>query len=223
LTTTSRRAIGVAGSAMLAAAGFGCVSLLVGLDRVGPFDSAIIAAVQSTESAGLTRLAEALSLLGSTGPVIALALLIAVVLFVKLGHRLELMLFAAALGGAAVWNRLLKAAFQRPRPDIHPLVAETGYSFPSGHTMAAFALYGAVLYLFWRHVPGKAGRSALIAACALPAAGIAVSRIYLGVHYPSDILGGLLAGGAWLGLCVCVYKRRSGQRNGHSSEQREAA
>lgn len=207
----------------LATAAFTGTALLIGADRVGPFDRAIIRVVQGWESPGLTGLAETLSRLGSTISVIALTLLLAVILYVSLKHRMELILFAAAVGGAGLLNKLLKAAFQRERPDIHPLVAETGFSFPSGHTMGAVALYGILAYLLWRHIASPVGRTALIAFCALMYLGIVTSRIYLGVHYPSDIVGGTLASAAWLGLCVGVYERRIRKQAGHAAERQEAA
>lgn len=207
----------------LATAAFTGMTLLVGADGVGPFDRAIIRVVQGWESSGLTGLAEALSWLGSTKSVIALTLLLAIILYVALKHRMELILFATAVGGAGLLNKLLKVAFQRERPAIHPLVAETGFSFPSGHTMGAVALYGILAYLLWRHIASPAGRAALVAVCALMYLGIVASRIYLGVHYPSDIVGGTLASAAWLGLCIGVYERRFRKQVGRTAMRQEAA
>lgn len=209
--------------AALATAAFTGTALLVGADRVGPFDRAVIRVVQGWESTGLTVTAEALSWIGSMTTVIALTLLLAIFMYAVLKHRKELVLFAAAIAGAGLLNKLLKVAFQRERPDIHPLVVETGYSFPSGHTMGALALYGILVWLLWRHVASPAGKTALIAVCALMYLGIAVSRIYLGVHYPSDIAGGTLASAAWLGLCIGVYERRIRKPAGYAAERQEAA
>ncbi len=207
----------------LATAAFTGTTLLIGADRVVPFDDAIIRAVQGRESSGLTGLAETLSWLGSTKSVIVLVLLLASILYVALKHRTELILFATAVGGAGLLNKLLKTAFQRERPTIHPLIAETGYSFPSGHTMGAVALYGILAYLLWRHIASPTGRVMLVAVCALMYLGIVTSRIYLGVHYPSDIVGGTLASTAWLGLCIGVYERRTRKQARCAAERQEAA
>lgn len=173
----------------------------IGVDRW------LIERIQGRESPALTTLAEALSFLGSTTTVIVLAVGIVVFLWAVLGHRKELLLFIVVLGGSALLNRILKAVFQRERPDIYRLAEETGYSFPSGHSMAAFALYGALAYLLWAHTASNKGRTALVAVCLLLTLGIGLSRIYLGVHYPSDILGGYFASGVWLALTVGIYRR----------------
>nr|WP_306220618.1 phosphatase PAP2 family protein [Cohnella sp. WQ 127256] len=139
--------------------------------------------------------------------VTVLAVVILLFLTFVLGHRKELILFITAIGGAALLNAVLKSIFQRDRPNIYRLAEETGYSFPSGHSMVAFALYVVLIYLLWRHTGSKWGRVILIAAGSLFIVSIGLSRIYLGVHYPSDVLGGYLASGIWLGLIIGIYQR----------------
>jgi undecaprenyl-diphosphatase len=75
-------------------------------------------------------------------------------------------------------------------------------------------MYGALVFLLWRHTPSRAGRTLLVAASGVLISAIALSRIYLGVHYPSDIVGGLLAGGAWLALSVAAYRKYLDIRRG---------
>ncbi|HUV91615.1 MAG TPA: phosphatase PAP2 family protein [Anaerolineales bacterium] len=105
--------------------------------------------------------------------------------------------------GAISLNGILKIIFSRPRPGVFsPLTAVHTYSFPSGHTVAAVSLYGFIAFALWRsgHKPWAilAGGWVLL---------IALSRVYLGVHYPSDVLGGIAFGGLWL-LLVLVYLNR---------------
>jgi membrane-associated phospholipid phosphatase len=114
-----------------------------------------------------------------------------------------LTVFMSSVFGGMLINRLLKYAFHRPRPFFdNPLLTLTGYSFPSGHTMMATVLYGVVAaYLFtttsdwWRR-----GLIALSALLLITLVGF--SRMYLGAHYFSDVLGAMAEGLAWLSFCL---------------------
>ncbi|MFC4601699.1 phosphatase PAP2 family protein [Cohnella hongkongensis] len=192
--------------ASLAVILFIVVSWLVSSERTAAFDSRMIGFIQGLETPAWTRAAEFASLIGSTAGVILLLVVFGAGLAAGLGHRKELLLLVFSVGGAAGLNSLLKNAFQRERPALHRLAEETGYSFPSGHSMAAFALYGAMAYLLWRHIASRAGRTALIAAAAVLVLSIGLSRIYLGVHYPSDVLAGYLASLVWLGLGIELFR-----------------
>lgn len=104
------------------------------------------------------------------------------------------------LGAAFVINQLLKFVIQRPRPDGIGLVEASGYSFPSGHSMVAMAFYGFLVYLVWHSEKGRAERALWCGALGLLILGIGVSRIYLGVHYATDVIAGLLISLAWLAV-----------------------
>ncbi|WP_276354802.1 phosphatase PAP2 family protein [Cohnella caldifontis] len=214
------RLLSAYGFALLAAVCFGVVVLLIGERRIGGFDSAVISAVQGWESPGLTKLMEGLTWFGRTGPISAFSVVVMVLLYFALGHRRELILFLAVMLGTSLLNKVLKGFFHRERPSLHRLAEETGYSFPSGHAMASFALFGVIAYLLWRHVRSGGGRLALAAVCALLTLAIGISRIYLGVHYPSDVIGGYLVSGIWLGLAIGFYERRSGNHKHRQGEKR---
>lgn len=109
-------------------------------------------------------------------------------------------LFAGiALGGSAVLNVAAKQLFARERPSLWASIApETTYSFPSGHAMGAMSLACVIVLLAW-HTRGRMPAIVLMGAFT---AGVAASRVYLGVHYPSDILAGWAAAMAWV---VAVY------------------
>ena len=97
-------------------------------------------------------------------------------------------------------NQLLKFIIQRPRPEGINLVAEQGFSFPSGHSMVAMAFFGLMIWLIWKY---KRERTVRIVSCicfALIIILIGVSRIYLGVHYASDVIAGFCVSLAWLAL-----------------------
>lgn len=89
-------------------------------------------------------------------------------------------------------NALLKNVIQRPRPSGIRLIIESGYSFPSGHSMASMTFYGFLIYLIYKYVKNKKIKWALISILSILIATIGLSRIYLGVHYISDVLGGFL-------------------------------
>jgi undecaprenyl-diphosphatase len=122
-------------------------------------------------------------------------------------HRKELILFAAVMAGSPILNYLLKVFFQRARPDLNRLIEIGGYSFPSGHAMNAFTFYGILTFLLWRHIPVRRGRTVLLLFSTILILAIGISRIYLGVHYPSDIIGGYLAGSFWLAVSIWVFQR----------------
>jgi len=203
------RAFGVSALCFIA---FACVALLVGFDRIAGFDKAVIRSVQGLETPTLTKAMEAVSSIGTTKPVIGIALVVMAFLFFVLRRRKELILFVVVLAGSTVLNNLLKALFRRERPTLHRLVEEAGYSFPSGHSMAAISLYGITAYLLWRHIPSLAGRIVLVVFAAAIAGTIGFSRIYLGVHYPSDVIGGYFMSACWLAASIGVFQRLAKRR-----------
>ncbi|WP_228745209.1 phosphatase PAP2 family protein [Paenibacillus sp. S150] len=192
---------------------FAAIAVFVKLDRIAAFDNFIIHAVQSAESPPLTSLAKGLSLVGSSRLAIGISLLTAALLFFVLKHRIELALFLVVALGSQKLNTLMKLWFHRERPNVHRLIEQAGYSFPSGHSMAAFSLYGVIAYLLWRHMRSRLERVLLILFTVVMTGGIGWSRIYLGVHYPSDVIGGYAASGAWMTLCiVCLEAWRNSRK-----------
>jgi len=101
-----------------------------------------------------------------------------------------------------VINRILKLIIARPRPERLQLVLEKGYSFPSGHSMVAFGFYGFLIYLVYKNIENKKIKYPLVAFLALLILFIGISRIYLGVHYVTDVIGGFIF--AFLYLVVFV-------------------
>lgn len=186
--------------------GFGALAMSVCSQPSNLFDITVAAFVQSFVSPGLTQVMEIFTLIGSPKSSVIIAAGIMAFLFFVLRHRAELLFFCAALGGAAVLNSLLKEGFHRERPTVLRLIEESGYSFPSGHAIGAFALYGALAYLLWRHVSTRRGRSLLLSVCGFVILMICLSRVYLGVNYPSDIIGALLASGFWLALVIWLFQ-----------------
>lgn len=191
---------------LLSLSAFSLIAFLIEADKIIHFDSFIIGAVQGMESPGLTSIMIFFTTIGSTKIVILICLLIFIYLFKVLRHRGELILFTAVAAGTPLLNFILKEIFHRARPDLHRLIEIGGYSFPSGHAMNAFSVYGILAFLLWRHIPDRLGRGMLIFFSIMMIFMIGVSRIYLGVHYPSDIIGGYLAGGFWLTSAIWVFQ-----------------
>ncbi|MFC5468372.1 phosphatase PAP2 family protein [Cohnella suwonensis] len=190
---------------------FALIASLVGWRRIAWFDDRVIAAVQGRESDAVTSVMKFFSFIGSTAPVVVLTAAAMLVLYVLLKHRGELLFFAGVVVGSALLNVVLKLAFRRDRPTLHRLAEEAGYSFPSGHSMAAFSLYGVLVFLLWKHADARWARLLLVALGLGITVMIGISRIYLGVHYPSDVIGGYMASCAWLALCIAFYRRRPRQ------------
>ncbi len=108
---------------------------------------------------------------------------------------------------STVLNQVLKFAIQRPRPDAAlRLVDIGGFSFPSGHSMAAMAFFGLLAWLTWRYVDDPRRRAVLCALLCIMIVAVGFSRVYLGVHYASDVVGGFCASIIWL----VVYTKVAG-------------
>ena len=156
------------------------------------WDAPIIMGVHSLSNPTLDLIMKLVTQTGNAGAA-ALALALAGWFFWK--HRqVDAFSILGAFGGAVGINALLKLVFARPRPHLFPpLVVETDFSFPSGHVTAAVAVYGFLAFLLWQN------RNRVWAVLsALWVLVVAISRIYLGVHYPSDTLAAMAFTSLWL-------------------------
>jgi membrane-associated phospholipid phosphatase len=179
--------------------------------------------VRAHESPGLTQVMEVLTNLASAPVVIALWLLM-VGWLVRQRRRRSAIIVAIAwpLGQGLV--SVIKFIYQRPRPDPGPGEAPfSGYSFPSGHTFTAVVTYGLLAALISEQLPGR-WRWAPWAVATLVVAGVGYSRVYLGAHYPVDVLGSLLLGGAWLSaiLLAIAHDAPSAPREAQNSSSRSS-
>ena len=106
-----------------------------------------------------------------------------------------------------VLNQLLKRILQRPRPTEFRIVEESGYSFPSGHSMVSMAFYGYLIYLIYKYIENKYIKWISIIMLSILICSIGISRIYLGVHYTSDVLGGFLISISYLIIYISVVNK----------------
>ena len=104
-------------------------------------------------------------------------------------------------------NQILKYILQRPRPTEYRLIEETGFSFPSGHSMVSMAFYGYLIYLIYKYVKNKYLKWISIVLLITLICSIGISRIYLGVHYTSDVLGGFLISLSYLIVYTLIVNR----------------
>lgn len=152
--------------------------------------------VMHIRAAWLTPIMQSISDLAH--PVVLVVMLLVIEVFAP-GRRPGLCA-AVNLVLATLLNLLLKTLIQRPRPEGYRLVAESGFSFPSGHSMVAMAFYGLLIWMVWRYEKDALVRRLGVIGFGLVIVLVGLSRIYLGVHYASDVLAGFCASIAWLGV-----------------------
>jgi len=206
---TRQRAFGVSlglGIFVLVAAGwlFGAIAEdVVNRDApLGTLDLDVAAWLHAHATPAMTSLMFILSDLGAPVSVIAITLLTAAVLATRRRWYRLVFLLLATVGGEVV-NFLMKKAVHRQRPFFEdPIVTLTSFSFPSGHAMGSTVLYGALAAIMIWPMRQFRWRIATVCAAALLVALICFSRIYLGVHYLSDVVAGCLAGLVWLVSCL---------------------
>ena len=197
---------------LLCAIGFGAIAVLVDDKKIARFDSVIISFVQGLESPGLTRIMKLFTFIGSGVSVSVLSLLVLFLLYKVFHHRRELILFIWVVFGTAILNEVLKIIFHRDRPTLHRIVEANGFSFPSGHSMTAFSFYGIITFLLWRHLKTSFARGLFLCFSIIMIVMIGISRIYLGVDYPSDVLGGFMASGCLMAVTIWYYQRYQERR-----------
>ena len=161
------------------------------------FDRAVAAWVRALRTPDGTIVAMDLTALGSTS-VVTLVAVICCVMFALLRDARAIVHLAVASAGAGVLSRMLKLFFERPRPDDLPaLVQVWNHSYPSGHTVTATALYLTFAVLACRVLRRTHERAVVFAAAALVVALVGLTRVYLGAHHPTDVVGGAAVGAAW--------------------------
>ena len=197
------------GGALVALAGTFAFAELAGHVMSGTtqrFDETVLVWLAAHRSPLLDRAILEFTALG-TGLVVVTVVAVAAMFLWLSHHRFSAGLLLLATAGGIVLNNVLKLGFDRPRPDIVARIAETSTSsFPSGHAMSAAIVYGTVAYLAARLQQSHFARALTALVAILVIAGIAVTRLYLGVHYPSDVLGGIVVGLAWAGFCMAMLE-----------------
>jgi undecaprenyl-diphosphatase len=211
--------LGAAGALLLV---FLVLSQSLSSDWLHAFDRDVSGYVQGWRADSWTAVAKVFTFMGSGSTEFILFFLIAALLLFKFKHRGEtLVLFVGVLGTWGL-NTWLKGLFERDRPAAEGWLAQVdGFSFPSGHSMVSILFYGLLAYLLWVNVRQMWKAAWLVPVVAVVIVGcIGLSRIYLGVHYPSDVLAGYSAGGVVLiggmhAIRTIRLKRASRMASGH--------
>ena len=134
-------------------------------------------------------------------------IVLTIVLFIVIKNKKIGVSIFSNLVIVTILNQLLKGILQRPRPTEYRIIEETGYSFPSGHSMISMAFYGYLIYLIYKYVKNKYIKWISIVVLSLLICTIGISRIYLGVHYTSDVLGGFLISISYLVIFISAVNK----------------
>jgi undecaprenyl-diphosphatase len=208
-------------TAGLLVAGF--IALGIGL-LVAPgfiaLDQAVSAWFRAIRVPGIEPLAIVASRLGDTGPMTLLTAATAVVLWFR-GRRVEAVMIIVAVLGAAILGNGLKLVFHRMRPALEyaRIALPESYSFPSGHAIASFSYFAMLAFVLVVNTPRLKFDALITAGCLAVSAAVALSRVFLGVHYFGDILGAWLLGAAWIAGVIAVAARwGAGPQSGGTTE-----
>ncbi|RIL32053.1 PAP2 family protein [Staphylococcus gallinarum] len=143
---------------------------------------------------------------GEVWAMVTLSLLLVAYLMLK-RLNIEALFFAIAMSLSSTLNPLLKNIFDRERPTLLRLIDISGFSFPSGHAMGATAFFGSSIYIVNRVLKGNS-KAFMIGLCALFIIMISSSRVYLGVHYPTDIIAGIIGGAFCVVLSTLILRHK---------------
>ncbi len=178
------------------------MAVLVASRGRAPFDNPLLLTLHRHATPALDGLAVFFTIVGNTGPMVAAGVLITAAL-ARRGYRRAAWLFALGVGGSMLLTQLIKRIAERPRPDLWlSLRPEHTFSFPSGHAMDTAALAAALFFITPLH------RRKWWALAPLFALGVGWARMYLGVHYPSDVLAGWSSAVGWV-LLVQLWAARN--------------
>lgn len=182
------------GFAFFVMVGWGTGALWISI--VGSGDLEVTRNLAEQRSSSLTTIAQVVTWAGSAFVLVPLAL-VCCVLLIRAGRHREAFAVAVSLGGAVLLSGVIKLLESRPRPPVEQLQAVTGSSFPSGHATQASAFWLSLVLVMRSARLAPRLISLARALAMLLVVAVATSRVYLGVHYPSDVIAGVLLGISW--------------------------
>ena len=161
------------------------ITTLVVTNNISSFDDNIYNMIFHLRNNFLDLFFKTITLCANTIPIICIVIILLLIVKDKYRYVLGITTITTLLS-----NQLIKHIIMRPRPDHLRLIKQNGYSYPSGHSMISIAVYGFLIYYVYHKVKNKVLKISLIILLSLLIILIGISRIYVGVHYPSDVLGG---------------------------------
>ena len=182
--------------------------------RMDQFDASVVTWLQVHGSERGEAICSVISFIGS--PLLIAIVVIAAAWLARRHDWRRFGLLVVAAGGGLLLDQVLKAIYQRARPaSASEFVSSlSSWSFPSGHAMGSLVGYGVLAYLALAFVRGSAARRWIVGGTMALILAIGLSRIYLGVHFPSDVIAGYLAGSVWLQVCISGYRFADRRRVG---------
>lgn len=171
------------------------------------FDTVIREWVYSIRSDALTPVLKVITYMGNWQSITALCIILLIIPKTRIRYGIPVSSGAAFV---TVFNKILKSIVQRPRPDqsLH-LIKQGGYSFASGHSITSMVVFGLLIWLVRKYVKDKKKANIITVILAVPLVFIGLSRIYMGVHYPTDVLAGWCLGMAALMVIISIEDKLS--------------
>lgn len=169
-------------------------------NEIATFDMNIYNQIILTKNSSISNVFKIITEFGSAKVLILIALMS---IFILKNKKISIAI-CINLASIGLLNQVLKRIVQRPRPEGFRLVEESGYSFPSGHSMASMAFYGLIIYFVYKNIKNKKIRNLICIILSLLILLIGISRIYLGVHYASDVVAGFLLSIAYLVVYITI-------------------
>lgn len=206
-------------TASLCAGGFILILILVACGRTSGFDDPILAFFCGLRSDSLSPAVIALTNTADHHVIIAICIIL--LILPRTRRPFGIPISAASLGMTIV-NNVVKVLVCRPRPEVVHLVTEGNYSFPSGHASGSMVLYGLAIWLIWHHAKAGASYSKktalfLTVLLLIPLVLVGPTRLYLGVHFPTDVLGGWCLGGLAVAVTAEIILAAEGRQAQNST------
>ena len=201
-------------AAIAALVAFAVLLVCVVKDCTAGFDDPVREWFYSLRGPAITGVAIMITTLANKYVIIGLCLLLLILPQTRMTFGIPLSVGALV---TMLMNSLIKHLVERPRPEVVHLVTEHGFSFPSGHSITSMFFYGLAIWLVWRYVDNQTAKWILTVLLAIPMFLVGPTRIYLGVHFPTDVLGAWCLGFAAIVLfieIVCVYDKKTALKSG---------